>query len=90
MHTVSSLTIRWSELMSHFWTSYAICTGAFIGGSFDDFQKECGVYYLHRQVLNSYYETGECFREETVLLNEVAYEQRRMTMAIADMLKEAF
>ena len=60
----------------------------FIGGSFDDFQKECGVYYLHRQVLNSYYETGECFREETVLLNEVAYEQRRMTMAIADMLKK--
>ena len=59
----------------------------FIGGSFDDFQKECGVYYLHRQVLNSYYETGECFREETVLLNEVAYEQRRMTMAIVDMLK---
>ena len=59
----------------------------FIGGSFDDFQKECGVYYLHRQVLNSYYETGECFREETVLLNEVAYERRRMTMAIADMLK---
>ena len=60
----------------------------FIGGSFDDFQKECGVYYLHRQVLNSYYETGECFREETVLLNEVAYEQRRTTMAIADMLKK--
>jgi hypothetical protein len=60
----------------------------FIGGSFDDFQRECGVYYLHRQVLNSYYETGECFREETVLLNEVAYEQRRMTMAIADMLKK--
>ena len=60
----------------------------FIGGSFDDFQKECGVYYLHRQVLNSYYETGECFREETALLNEVAYEQRRMTMAIADMLKK--
>ena len=60
----------------------------FIGGSFDDFQKKCGVYYLHRQVLNSYYETGECFREETVLLNEVAYEQRRMTMAIADMLKK--
>lgn len=28
LHTVSSLTIRWSELMSHFWTSYAICTGA--------------------------------------------------------------
>ena len=21
-------SIRWSELMSHFWTSYAICTGA--------------------------------------------------------------
>ena len=59
----------------------------FIGGSFDEFQKECGVYYLHRQVLNSYYETGECFREETVLLNEVEYEQRRMTMAIVDMLK---
>lgn len=59
----------------------------FIGGSFDDFQRECGVYYLHRQVLNSYYETGECFREETVLLNEVAYEQRRMTKAIVDMLK---
>ena len=58
---------------------------AFIGGALM-ISRRRRVYYLHRQVLNSYYETGE-FQRETVLLNEVAYEQS-VTMAIADMLKK--
>lgn len=59
----------------------------YIGGDFNQFMEECGVYYLHRQVIDSYYENGVCAREEWVLLNEVSYEQRRMTKSVADMLK---
>lgn len=57
------------------------------GGDFNDFLQECEVYELHRSLLLDYYEKGECCREESVLLNEVEYEQYRMTKAIADMLK---
>lgn len=56
----------------------------------EDFQKfleYCGVYYLHQSVLKSYYETGVCIRQESVLLDEVEYEQTRMTEAVASMLK---
>lgn len=56
-------------------------------GDFDTFLTECGVYELHREVFRSYYENGICEREEGVLLNEVEYEQGRMTEAIAAMLK---
>lgn len=56
-------------------------------GDFDTFLAECGVYELHKEVFRSYYETGICDREEGVLLNEVEYEQGRMTEAIAAMLK---
>lgn len=59
----------------------------YVNGNFDEFMKECGVYYLHRQVISSYYESGVCVRDEGVLLNEVGYEQRRMTRSVADMLK---
>ena len=57
------------------------------GGNFDDFLRSCEVYELHRKLFLGYYEKGECCREESVLLNEVKYEQYRMTKAIADMLK---
>ena len=56
-------------------------------GDFDTFLTECGVYELHREVFRSYYENGICEREEGVLLNEVEYEQGRMTEAITAMLK---
>ncbi len=56
-------------------------------GGFAAFMQECGVYELHREILSSYYESGICVRNENVLLNEVAYEQIRMTEAIASMLK---
>lgn len=54
--------------------------------NFENFLSECNVYQLHRQVLLSYYESGCCCRDESVLLNEVEYEQHRMTEAIARML----
>ncbi len=59
----------------------------YIKGDFDEFLTQCKVYELHREVLNSYYETGVCKRQENVLLDEVEYEQGRMTRTIALMLK---
>lgn len=56
-------------------------------GDFDTFLTECGVYEPQRVVFRSYYENGICDREEGVLLNEVEYEQGRMTETIAAMLK---
>lgn len=58
-------------------------------GHFSEFLRECGVYVPHREILESYYETGRCTRTEMVLLDEVAYEQRRMTEAVAAMLRKA-
>lgn len=55
-------------------------------GSFEDFLEECDVYHLQMGVLKSYYETGQCVRSENVLLNEVVYEQHRMTEAVATMI----
>ncbi|MBO5260430.1 MAG: GGDEF domain-containing protein [Agathobacter sp.] len=57
-----------------------------IGGDFAEFLEECGVYYLQKKTLISYYETGVCTREESVLLNEAEYERGRMTEAISEML----
>lgn len=55
-------------------------------GSFVAFLEKCEVYKLHRPLLQSYYENGVCEREEPVLLDEVEYEQQRMTEAILTML----
>ena len=57
-------------------------------GSFADFMEACDVYELHRPILESYFETGVCERDEAILLNEVGYEQSRMTKAIVAMLNE--
>lgn len=51
--------------------------------------SECGVYVPHRQVLESYYQEGFCQRRELVLMDEVAYEQQRMTQAMAQLLRQA-
>lgn len=55
-------------------------------GKFSEFLEECDVYPLQRGVLLSYYQTGRCTRRENVLLNEVEYEQRRMTEAVVAMI----
>lgn len=60
----------------------------YVKGDFDEFLTKCQVYELHRDVLKMYYETGVCKRQEPVLLDEVEYEQARMTKTIALMLKE--
>ena len=60
----------------------------YMGGDFAQFLEACGVYYLQRPVLMSYYEKGICTRDENVLLNEVEYEQEQMTASIATMLKK--
>ena len=58
-----------------------------IGGDFSQFLEECNVYYMHRKLLEKYYHTGVCERNEPVLLDEVKYEQERMTNSMAIMLK---
>ena len=57
-------------------------------GDFSHFLSECGVYVPHREVLESYYRDGRCSRKEMVLLDEVAYEQKRMTEALTNMLRK--
>lgn len=59
-----------------------------VGGDFGEFLESCGVYYLQKDTLISYYETGICTREESVLLNEAEYERGRMTEAITGMLRK--
>ncbi|MBQ3558658.1 MAG: GGDEF domain-containing protein [Agathobacter sp.] len=59
----------------------------YVKGDFDEFLTKCQVYELQRDVLKMYYETGICKRKEKVLLDEVEYEQNRMTKTIALMLK---
>lgn len=55
--------------------------------NFDEFLTQCEVYELHREVLKSYYETGKCVRNESVLADELDYEQGRMTNTISLMLR---
>ena len=59
----------------------------YINEDFDDFLTQCEVYELHREVLKMYYETGICKRCEDVLVDEVNYEQERMSKTISLMLK---
>ncbi len=54
--------------------------------SFAQFMDDCNVYYLHRFLLQSYYDTGVCVRQESLLLDEVEFEQNRLTEAMAAML----
>ena len=43
-----------------------------------DFLDECGVYPLQREIIESFYHTGECKRREDILLHELTYETDRM------------
>ena len=58
--------------------------------SFDEFLDQCEVYELQREVLRSYFETGQCRRTEEVLAGEIEYEQQRLTKTILLMLKTAW
>lgn len=58
-----------------------------IKGDFNEFLTQCQVYELHREVLNSYYRSGNCKRIEPVLLDEVEYEKQRMARTICLMIK---
>ena len=59
----------------------------YVGGNFYEFMEECGVYYLHRDMLLECYNTGVCKRKESVILDEVDYEKSKMTEGLALMLK---
>lgn len=55
-------------------------------GDFKKFLDECGVYSLQKPTLLSFYETGICHREESLLLDEVEYERERMTQGLTKMI----
>ncbi len=59
----------------------------YVNEDFNEFLSQCEVYEPHREVLTMYYESGICKRTEGVLLDEVRYEQKRLTKTIAYMLK---
>ena len=59
----------------------------YINGKFEDFLLEGDVYQLQRETLCSYYYTGECKRNEGVLLDEVDYEQKRMVEGLPPCFK---
>ena len=65
-----------------------ICQGfrMFGAGDFSDFLSECGVYVPHQELFCSYFQEGICRRRETVLLDEVKYEQEQLSKAVARML----
>ncbi len=44
--------------------------------------KQCDVYNCHRQILKSYLRTGRAVRPEDLILDEAAFEQKRMAEAI--------
>lgn len=54
--------------------------------SLEEFMEKCDVYQLHRPILDSYFRTGVCRRQEEILLEEAAHEQECMTNAICRML----
>ena len=54
--------------------------------SLEEFMEECGVYYLHRPMIQSYFESGEAKRDEQLLLGETDYERKKLTEAILHML----
>ena len=48
----------------------------------DEILEECDVYKLHRSVFKSFFKTGICKREETLLIDEVAFEQEKIATAL--------
>ena len=79
---------RLTTAFDPFWNIICDMYRTYINGKFEDFLVECEVYQLQRETLCSYYYTGECKRNESVLLDEVDYEQKRMVESVATMLQK--
>lgn len=54
--------------------------------SVDEFLEKNDIYYLHRPTIRAYMESGRCYRQEQLILDETQYEQERMTDGILRML----
>lgn len=52
----------------------------------DDILEECNVYSLHKSVFKSYLKTGRCVREESILIDEVAFEQDKIASATVNLI----
>ena len=78
---------RLTTAFDPFWNIICDMYRTYINGKFEDFLVECDVYQLQRETLCSYYYTGECKRNEGVLLDEVDYEQKRMVEGLPPCFK---
>ena len=52
----------------------------------DEFLEEADVYYLSRSTLKSYITTGECERDEEVIVGEVEYEKKMFANSLVNIL----
>lgn len=52
----------------------------------DRLLDECQVYSLHRSIFKSFLKTGICVREETILIDEVDYEQEKIANAVINIV----
>lgn len=52
----------------------------------DSLLDECNVYNLHRSVFKSFLKTGTCVREETILIDEVDFEQDKIATAVINIV----
>ena len=71
-----------SDVMQTVYEPFLDCIKELIECSGDvevlDFIKECDIYPLQLELLESYYSTGKCERNEDILLHELGYETNRM------------
>ncbi len=54
--------------------------------SIEEFLDRCEIYTLHRSIMKSFLEMGECKRAEELLLDEVEYEKKMMVSSVTKML----
>lgn len=52
----------------------------------DSLLDECQVYSLHKSVFKSFLKTGICVREETILIDEVDFEQDKIATAVVNIV----
>lgn len=60
--------------------------GQLSGDAIDSLLNECKVYSLHRSIFQSFLQDGVCVRKESLLIDEVAFEQDKMASAVVEIV----
>ena len=58
----------------------------YVNTPIDDFLEQADVYYLSRSTIKSYISTGECDREEEIIVGEVEYERKQFADSLVKLL----